>query len=140
MTYPFPDNYIGPRPAAATAFLGEMAKESGLRAVVQAGKGKTVRLHLPGRHIGYFNTSVEAHDGLFGVRSRVNGKERDAFSPSSETLLRSRLQSELGATEGRDYVFHKPKDGGADAASRRYLVAVSPSFAERLLPMLPLVL
>lgn len=140
MTNPFPDNYIGPRPAAATAYLGKLADQLGLSAVVQAGKGKTVRLHLEGRHIGYFNTSVEEQGGLFGVRFRVNGKERDAFSPSSETLLRSRLLSELGATEGYDYVLHKPSDGSADAASRRYLVALSPSFAERLLPKLPLVL
>lgn len=140
MTHPFPDDYIGPRPVAATAFLGKLAKESGLRVVVQAGKGKTVRLHLQGRHIGYFNSSVEKHGGVLGVRFRINGKERDAFNPSSETLLRSRLLSELGATEGYDYVFHKPKDGSADAASRRYLVALSPPFAERLLPKLPLVL
>lgn len=140
MTHPFPDDYIGPQPAAATAFLGTLAKESGLKAVVQAGKGKTVRLHLQGRHIGYFNSSVEARGGLFGVRFCVNGKERDAFDPKSEALLRFRLQSELGAREGQDYAFHKPKDGGANAASRRYLVALSPPFAERLLPKLPLVL
>jgi len=140
MTHPFPDDYIGPRPAAATAFLGKQAKESGLRAVVQAGKGKTVRLHLEGHHIGYFNTSVEKHGGVLGVRFRINGKERDAFDRKSEALLRSRLQSELGAREGQDFVLHKPKDGGAGAAARRYLVAVSPSFAENLLPKLPFVL
>lgn len=140
MTNPFPENYIGPRPAAATAYLWRLAEQLGLSAVVQAGRGKTVRLHLEGRHIGYFNTSVEQQGGLFGVRFRINGKERDAFSPSSENLLRSRLLSELGATEGHDYVFHKPRDGSADATSRRYLVALSPYFAERLLPKLPLAL
>ena len=140
MPHPFPDNYIGPRPAAATAFLGKLAKQAGLKAVVQAGKGKTVRLHLEGRHIGYFNTSVEQQDALFGVRFRINGKERDAFDLKSEALLRSRLQSELGAKDGQDFVFHKPKDGGAGAAARRYLVAISPSFAEKLLPKLPLAL
>jgi hypothetical protein len=140
MTSAFPENYIGPKPPAATAFLTRLAEASGLRGVVQAGKGKTVRLHVQGRHIGYFNSSVEAQGGLFGVRFRVNGKERDAFDPMSEALLRSRLQSELGAMEGYDYVFHKPKDGSADAASRRYLVALSQSFAERLLSKLPLVL
>jgi hypothetical protein len=140
MTSAFPDNYIGPKPPAATAFLSRLAEASGLRGVVQAGKGKTVRLHVQGRHIGYFNSSVEKHGGLLGVRFSIDGKERDAFRSSSEILLRSRLQSELGATEGHDYVFHKPRDGGADAASRRYLVALSPSFAEKLLPKLPLAL
>lgn len=131
----YPADYKGPRSAAYEAFC-ELAPHVSAR--LQSDRGKTLRLFIEARQVGYFSASVAKRKGAMGVRFLRGSKTLNSMPVGQVGTVTEKLHQLLAsAQDGVDFAFHKGT-GTANHPDKRFLAIMSPELALRLLPHLPM--